>query len=87
MSNLLEFYGIECPHCVRMHALVERLEKELGVHVERYEVWHNNENRKIMQQYDKDLCGGVPFFYNTATDKWICGETDYEELKTWAIGK
>lgn len=69
-----------------MHTLVRRLEKELEVKVERYEVWHNDENRKMMAQYDKDLCGGVPFFYNTMTGKWICGETSYDELKAWARG-
>ncbi|MBI2604335.1 MAG: thioredoxin family protein [Candidatus Harrisonbacteria bacterium] len=86
MSNLLEFYGTECPHCVRMQPLVRRLEKELGVRVERYEVWHSDENRKLMAQYDKDFCGGVPFYFNTKTGKWICGETSYDELLAWAGG-
>ena len=84
MSHLLEFYGTECPHCVRMHELVVRLEKEEGVKVEALEVWHNEENEKKMLEYDKDLCGGVPFFYNTKTKKFICGESSYEELKDWA---
>lgn len=84
--NLLEFYGAECPHCVRMEPLVARLEKELGRRVGRYEVWHNLENRQLMSQYDKDICGGVPFYYNTASAEWICGEADYEELKKWAQG-
>jgi thiol-disulfide isomerase/thioredoxin len=84
MSHLLEFYGTECPHCVRMHALVEKLEKETGVKVDALEVWHNKENRKRLEEYDKDLCGGVPFFYNTKTDKWLCGEVGYDELKDWA---
>ena len=81
---LLEFYGKECPHCNRMHPLVERLEKEAGLKVEKYEVWHNAENAKKMEEYDKDLCGGVPFFYNTETKDYICGEADYERLKKWA---
>ena len=85
-SNLLEFYGTECPHCVRMQSLVERLEKELGCRVERYEVWHNMENRKIMERYDKDSCGGVPFYFNSKTGKSICGETGYDELEVWAKG-
>lgn len=84
MSHLLEFYGDECPHCVRMRPLIERLEKELGVSVDRFETWHNEENEKKRQEYDKDFCGGVPFFYNTKTNKWICGEASYEELKEWA---
>ena len=87
MSHLLEFYGTECPHCVRMHALVERLEKEEGLTFDRFEVWHNRENEKRMLELDKDLCGGVPFFYNTKSNKWICGEDTYEELKKWALSK
>ncbi len=30
---LLEFYGTECPHCVKMAQLIERLEKETGLKV------------------------------------------------------
>lgn len=86
-SHLLEFYGTECPHCVTMHALTERLEKEEGIKVERLEVWHNEENEKRLLELDKDLCGGVPFLYNTKTNKWICGEASYEELKDWAQNK
>ncbi len=87
MSHLLEFYGTECPHCIRMHKLVERLEKEEGVKVDTFEVWHNAENAKKLEELDKDFCGGVPFFYNTETNKWICGEEDYAALKDWALGK
>ena len=81
---LLEFYGTECPHCARMELLVERLEKEEGVLVEKYEIWHNEENAEKMNQYDTGLCGGVPFFYNTETKAYICGDVSYEELKKWA---
>lgn len=87
MSHLLEFFGTECPHCVRMHELVEKLEKEEGVKVDTYEIWHNKENEKKMLEIDKDMCGGVPFFYNEQTKKFICGEADYETLKAWAKGE
>lgn len=87
MKNLLEFYGEECPHCIKMHELVVRLEKEEGLKVEAKEVWHNADNEKEMSQYDCDLCGGVPFFFNTETKKYICGEADYETLKKWAKGE
>lgn len=83
-ERLLEFYGTECPHCNRMHPLVEQLEKELGVKVEKYEVWHNEENAHKMRDYDRGFCGGVPFFYNTSTGEYICGEAPYETLKEWA---
>ena len=84
MSHLLEFYGDECPHCVRMHTLVERLEKEEGLTVDKFEVWHNEENEKKLLELDKEFCGGVPFFYNTKNGKFLCGEANYEELKDWA---
>jgi len=87
MNHLLEFYGTECPHCVDMHTLVEKLEKEEGIKVEALEVWHNEENAKRLEELDKTFCGGVPFFYNEKTGKWICGEADYQELKDWAQDK
>lgn len=84
---LLEFYGTECPHCVKMAPLVEQLQKEEGVKVEQFEVWHNGENMKKMDEYDKGLCGGVPFFFNTETKAFICGDDSYENLKAWAKEK
>lgn len=80
---LVEFYGQECGYCYKMRPLVEKLEKA-EVKDEKYEVWHSPENAKKMTEYDKGLCGGVPFFYNTDTKSFICGETDYENLKKWA---
>jgi hypothetical protein len=68
-----------------MAPLVERLESEEGVNVGKLEVWHHEANAKIMREYDKGYCGGVPFFFNKKTGKWICGETDYERLKQWAL--
>ena len=87
MNHLLEFYGTECPHCIDMHVLVERLEKEERIKMESIEVWHNEENEKRLLEIDCDLCGGVPFFYNAKTKKFICGSANYNELKAWAKGK
>ena len=84
---LLEFYGKECGHCFAMNGLVDKLEKELGVKVEKYETWHDETNTEKMKEYDTGLCGGVPFFFNTESGKFICGETEYQELKAWAEGK
>ncbi|MEK7611875.1 MAG: thioredoxin domain-containing protein [Patescibacteria group bacterium] len=81
---LLEFYGRECPHCVTMAPLVDRLKSELHIEVGQYETWHNPENAKKMEEYDIGLCGGVPFFFNTETKKFICGSTSYDDLKEWA---
>lgn len=84
---LLEFYGKECSHCMRMKPFLRRLEKENGVQIQSFEIWHNDENSKNMGEYDKGLCGGVPFFFNTDTGGYICGETSYEELEKWALGE
>jgi len=70
-----------------MKPLVEKLEKEEGVKVTKLEVWHNEENAKILQELDNGKCGGVPFFFNKKTGKWICGAVDYNKLKAWALGK
>ena len=87
MSHLLEFYGTECPHCITMRELVLRLEKEENIKVDSFEVWHNEENANKLEALDKDMCGGVPFFYNTQTKKFVCGDAPYEILKAWAKGE
>ena len=84
LRKLIYFYGEECGHCKNIEPLVEQLEKELRVTREKYEGWHNEENAKKMEEYDKNLCGGVTFFYNTRSKEWICGEASYEKLKEWA---
>lgn len=86
MGKLLYFYGDECDHCHAMRPLIERLEKESGAKIEQYEVWHNEKNAKIMDGYDKN-CGGVPFFYNTESKEWLCGEVSFEKLKEWALSR
>jgi hypothetical protein len=68
-----------------MEPLVERLEQEERVNVAKLEVWHNEANTKLMREYDKGFCGGVPFFFNKKSGKWICGGADYERLKKWAL--
>ena len=68
-----------------MEPLVERLEPEEKVSVAKLEVWHNEANAILMREYDKGFCGGVPFFFNKKTGKWICGGADYERLKQWAL--
>lgn len=85
-NHLLEFYGDGCSYCVVMHDLVDKLFKEEGIKIKALEVWNNKENEDLLLSLDKDLCGGVPFFFNTKTKKYICGEASYEELKAWALG-
>ncbi len=84
-KKLLEFYGRECQPCVRLRPLIEKLEREEGVRVEKIEVWHNDDNAKLMEEYSQERCLGVPFLYNTKTGKYICGLTDYDTIKEWAL--
>ncbi len=83
-NNLLMFYGKECPHCEKMMPLVEQLEREQGVTVQRFETWHDAENEDLRKKYDLTNCGGVPYFFNTKNEKFICGEGDYNDLIVWA---
>ena len=87
MGRLIMFMGTECDHCHEMEPLVERLEQELKIKIERLEVWNNAENARLLEKIDNGRCGGIPFFFNENTGKFICGSTSYEKLKAWAIGK
>jgi thiol-disulfide isomerase/thioredoxin len=83
---LQEFFGTECPHCRTMEPLIERVEKELGVKIERFETWHDTANDAKRAEADNGFCGGVPFFVNTESKQKLCGAVPYETLKKWAEG-
>jgi len=84
-NRLLEFYGRDCPHCTIMEALMAKLEQETGVKIEKLEVWYDDKNMKLMKKYDTSCCGGVPFFYNEKSKRWLCGAVEYDVLKNWAL--
>lgn len=84
---LLEFFGETCPHCVEMKPMVEKVEKDMGVTIEKLEVWNNDANAKKLEEIDDELCGGVPFFYNEEKKTFICGSSDEETLTRWAKGE
>lgn len=87
-ENLLFFYGTECPHCIRMEKLLDALIKDEHIHVSKIEIWHNEENNKLLEELDHgpDACGGVPFFLNQKTKKTLCGEVTKKEIEEWARG-
>ena len=84
-SGLIMFYGQECDHCHEMMPLLDKLEKEENVSVERLEVWHDDKNMAVFQKADDGKCGAVPFFHNKKSEKWLCGAVNYEKLKEWAL--
>lgn len=85
--TLYEFYGDGCPHCENMESVVEEVEKNQDVNIKQLEVWEDEENAEKQEELDDGKCGGVPFFYNTETDEWICGEASQTELANWANGE
>jgi len=85
MTKLLMFFGEECIHCHEMFPLVDKLQEEEKVSVEKIEMWHNSKGKKHYDEVNVEMkCTGVPFFYNEKTKKSICGATSYENLKAWA---
>jgi len=89
MAKLLMFHGRECPHCKKMLPLVEKLEQEMKIAFEKYEVWHDEKNADLMRSYRPVIaakCGGqlrVPTFLNVDTSDVVCGELEYDKLKAW----
>ena len=89
MSKIM-FHGRECPHCKVMMPLVEKMENETGIRLEKYEVWHDEKNADLMRSYRGVIapkCGGQlrePTFLDTETHDLMCGEVEYDKLKEWA---
>jgi hypothetical protein len=70
-----------------MKPMVEKVEKDLGVSIEKLEVWNNEANAKRLEALDDGLCGGVPFFYNEEHKTFICGSSDEATVTRWAKGE
>jgi len=92
-KRLIWFYGKECPHCRALHPTVEQWMADTGKQIVKLEVWHDDQNAKLMRTYGSaiaEACGGdlgVPAFYNEKTGKAICGSrVNAEKLTKWAEG-
>ena len=64
--NIYFFWGDGCPHCEEEFEFFESIEKEYGnlYTLNTFEVWHNEENVKILEQFAKamgDEITGVPY--------------------------
>mgnify|MGYP004515602493 CR=1 FL=1 len=64
--NIYEFYGQECPHCIKLNSFFERIESEYGnfYKLNKFETWHNSENLEIYKEFASALgyeAKGVPF--------------------------
>ena len=87
MNHLLFFTGNDCPHCDMMRKLAERLDHEFGITVDEREIWQNETNYRLLENYlEKKDCPGIPVFVNTQTGVLLCGEITYKQLQSWAFG-
>ena len=64
--NIYEFYGQECPHCIKLNSFFEKIESEYGNYytLNKFETWHNSENLEIYKEFASALgyqAKGVPF--------------------------
>jgi len=82
---LIQFKGKGDDYCALMEPMKEQLRDELGVEIRTFEVWYDSKNLELMQRLDRGRCGGVPFFYNKRTRRYICGATTYANLRSWAL--
>ena len=55
--NLYLFHGQECPHCEEERGWLKELEKNYKeqLNIYYFEVWHNNDNAKIMKDVSEEL--------------------------------
>lgn len=69
------FYGKTCPHCEKEQEFLDEMEEKYDdLVINRYEVWNNKKNAKLMQEYAKKLdikVEGVPF--TIVNDEYMFG--------------
>ena len=82
--TLYFFHGDGCPHCAEERTdLIEELKKDETINVVEIEVWHDNENKKLLENVISayGTRSGVP--YNVIGDTTIIGysEANGEKIK------
>ena len=82
--TLYFFHGDGCPHCVEEQTdLIEELKKDETINVVEIEVWHDNENKELLEKVINayGTRSGVP--YNVIGDTTIIGysEANGEKIK------
>ncbi len=67
--NIYVFWGDGCPHCEELFEFLESIKSKYGKYYNVYgfEVWYEEENRKLMDQFKEELkeetgSRGVPYF-------------------------
>lgn len=72
-----------------MRPLVAKLAFETGIILDERDVWKSESDFRLLENYQQatgdDECRGLPFFINTETGDFLCGEVNYKTLKSWAM--
>jgi hypothetical protein len=85
-TELISFYKPGEELCEDMEQLEKRVEKKTGKHIMRFNV-KNPTNYDLLVRLDNDhSCSGLPYYYNRATHRVICGATTLPNLQKWARG-
>lgn len=75
--NLYLFYGAECPHCEEELKYLDTLEDVYNFNIIKYEVWHNEENAKLLSEVKSKLNVDNPYVPFTVIDN--LGLTGFNE--------
>ena len=86
-TELIAFHGPDCDLCDEMVPFMKKVEKDLGKRILRFDVGSSAKNYDLLTRLDHDnRCNGLPYFYNRATHRAVCGATTYDNLRKWASG-
>ena len=62
--NVYMFYGKTCPHCEEALKYLNSIKDEHDLKIHKYEVWYNDDNKKLMKEIGDYLdinVSGIPF--------------------------
>ena len=80
-ANVYLFYGQGCSYCSDAHNYLESIEGKYDVKIYSYEVWYNEDNKKLMEDVGRYLdfnISGVPFVVinNTPISGFVKNSTE-----------
>ncbi len=85
------FYGGRCPFSLAVMPMIDWLEKMLPVDFDRREVWDNEDNERLRDEYKEELveaCGRktiVPALVDVQARRAICNPDSYVDLNRWVL--
>ena len=86
-SNIILFYGRECPHCLDLEKFIEENKIAEKVQFDRLEIFHNSKNRAVLTE-KAQICGvdnakvGVHFLFDAVENKCLMGVSEIENFFT-----